>query len=234
MEHPGRRESAGCRRGVLSGIVVGGRESRPHGEGPDGSTQPAKETHAGHVGSDNHEPTSLRGIANRAKACKHHRFRDLYRLLDAGLLLHCWNGLNKDAASGVDEMTAAAYRVNLEANIRKLAERLKTKQYRAKLVRRVYIPKDNGKERPLGIPALEDKLVQMACATVLGAIYEQDFEESSYGYRPKRGAKEAVCDLTFNLQYGKYGYIVEADIQGFLETSSYCPLAHEQWLNKSG
>ena len=216
-EGAGRPEAAACRGGVLSGIVVGGRESRPHGEGPDGSTQPAKETHAGHVGSGIHEPTSLRGIANRAKACKHHRFRDLYRLLDAGLLLHCWNGLNKDAASGVDEMTAAAYRVNLEANIRKLAERLKTKQYRAKLVRRVYIPKDNGKERPLGIPALEDKLVQMACATVLGAIYEQDFEESSYGYRPKRGAKEAVCDLTFNLQYGKYGYIVEADIQGFFD-----------------
>ena len=129
----------------------------------------------------------------------------------------CWSELNKDAASGVDGVTAAAYQQNLEANIEDLAARLKTKRYRAKLVRRCYIPKEKGQERPLGLPALEDKLVQRACAKLLSAIYEQDFLDFSYGYRPKRSAKEAVCDLTFNLQYGRYGYIVEADIQGFFE-----------------
>lgn len=103
------------------------------------------------------------------------------------------------------------------ANIQALAERLKAKRYRTKLVRRRYIPKENGKQRPLGIPALEDKLVQLACAKLLTAIYEQDFLDSSYGYRPNRSAKAAVCDLTFNLQYGKYGYLVEADIQGFFD-----------------
>lgn len=169
------------------------------------------------VGSEQHEPTSLRGIATRAKACKHHRFRDLYRELDAAMLLSCWRGLNKAAASGVDAVTAQAYQEDLEANIQGLSERLKTKRYRTKLVRRCYIPKENGKERPLGIPALEDKLVQLACAKLLTAIYEQDFLDSSYGYRPNRSAKEAVADLTFNLQYGKYGYVVEADIQGFFE-----------------
>jgi len=169
------------------------------------------------VGLDQHEPTSLRGIAKRAQACKDHRFQDLYRLLDAGLLLDCWDDLNKNAASGVDQVTARAYEQDLIANIQDLAERLKTKRYRAKLVRRCYIPKDNGGERPLGIPALEDKLVQLACAKILNAIYEQDFLPVSYGYRPEWGAKDAVTDLGFNLQYGKFGYVVEADIKGFFD-----------------
>ena len=169
------------------------------------------------VGLEQHEPTSLRGIAKRASACKDHRFQDLYRNLDANLLLTCWDDLNKKAASGVDGMTAAAYEQDLIANIQNLAERLKTKRYRTKLVRRCYIPKDNGKERPLGIPALEDKLVQAACAKVLNAIYEADFLPASYGYRPGTGAKEAVKDLGFNLQYGKFGHIVEADIKGFFD-----------------
>jgi retron-type reverse transcriptase len=83
-----------------------------------------------------------------------------------------------------------------------LAQRLKGKRYRAKLVRRGYIPKENGAERPLGIPALEDKLVQLACAKLLTAIYEQDFLDCSYGDRPGRGALDAVRDRTFDLQYG--------------------------------
>jgi len=154
MEQPGRRASAGCRRGVLSGIVVCDGESPLHGEGPDGSTQPVKETRAGHAGSGKHEPTSLRAIATRAKESKHHRFRNLYREVNAELLMHCWHGLNKDAASGVDQLTAETYAANLEGNITDLAERVKAGRYRAKLVRRVYIPKENGKERPLGIPTV--------------------------------------------------------------------------------
>lgn len=169
------------------------------------------------VGSEERKPTFLRGIANKARADKRHRFRDLYRCLNAEFLLACWADLNKDAASGVDGVTAAAYAENLEANIGALAERLKSKRYRAKLVRRRYIPKEDGKERPLGIPALEDKLVQVACAKLLTAIYEQDFLSCSYGYRPERGALDAVRDLTFDLQYGVYGYLVEADVKGFFD-----------------
>ena len=129
--------------------------------------------------------------------------------------MHCWHGLNKDAASGVDGLTAETYATNLEGNIADLAERVKAGRYRAKLVRRVYIPKENGKERPLGIPALEDKLVQLACAKLLGAIYEEDFLDCSHGYRPGRSAKDTVCDLTFELMYGKFGFLVEADVRGF-------------------
>jgi len=169
------------------------------------------------VGLEQHETTSLGAIAKRASACKDHRFQDLYRLLDANLLLGCWDDLNKDAASGVDGVTAQDYEQELVANLQSLAERLKRKCYRARLVRRCYIPKDNGADRPLGIPALEDKLVQLACAKVLTAIYEQDFLPVSYGYRPGRSAKEAVKDLGFNLQYGKFGHVVEADIKGFFD-----------------
>lgn len=169
------------------------------------------------VGSEHHEPTSLRAIANKAKADKHHRFRDLYRCLNAEFLLTCWGDLNKNAASGVDGVTAREYAQNLHGNLQALAERLKAKRYRTKLVRRRYIPKENGKERPLGIPALEDKLVQLASAKLLTAIFEADFLASSYGYRPGRGTQGAVYDLTFDLQYGSYGYLVEADIKGFFD-----------------
>jgi group II intron reverse transcriptase/maturase len=105
----------------------------------------------------------------------------------------------------------------LEGNIADLAERVKAGRYRAKHVRRVYIPKENGKERPLGIPALEDKLVQLAVAKLLGAIYEGDFLDCSYGYRPGRSARDAVRDLSLELTIGKFGYLVEADIRGFFE-----------------
>jgi hypothetical protein len=108
-ERAGRRETAASRQGVLSGIVVGDGESPLHGEGPDGSTQPAKETRAGHAGSGKHVPTSLRGIANRARESKHHRFRNLFGEVNVELLMHCWHDLNKDAASGVDGLTAETY-----------------------------------------------------------------------------------------------------------------------------
>lgn len=98
------------------------------------------------------------------------------------LLLDSWRYLNKRAVSGVDRVTAREYEQNLKGNIRGLVERLKGKRYHAKLARRVNIPKGNGKERPLGIPALEDKLVQLAASRVLSAIYEEDFLLMSFGY----------------------------------------------------
>jgi RNA-directed DNA polymerase len=169
------------------------------------------------VGPEARKPTSLRGIADQAKADKQHRFRDLYGCLNVEFLLACWSDLNTDAASGVDGVTWQGYAEHLQANVEALVERLKQKRYRAKLIRRRYIPKGHGQERPLGIPVIEDTLLQAACARLLNAIYEQEFLGCSDGYRPGRGAGEAVRDLTFDLQYGRYGYVVEADIQGFFD-----------------
>lgn len=168
--------------------------------------------------------TSLLGIAKKAASEKRYRFRNLYRDLNEELLLDSWRLLRKDAAYGVDRVSAAEYEAKLEENIHQLVERLKRKSYRAKLVRRQYIPKGDGGKRPLGIPATEDKLLQLAVKRLLEAIYEQDFLSCSYGYRPGVGARAAVDQLKRELQFGGYHHVVEADIKGFFDN-----LSHE-WL----
>jgi len=162
--------------------------------------------------------TSLRGISERANKDKEHRFGNLYGMLNEGFLKGCYRELKRDAAPGVDGQDYYAYRKNLNENVTRLVNNLKQKKYRAKLVRRKYIPKSKGKLRPLGIPAVEDKMLQLAAAKILEAIFEEDFLEVSYGYRPGRGAQDAVQDLTRNLQFGKYTHIVEADIKGFYDS----------------
>lgn len=168
--------------------------------------------------------TSLLGIAKKARSERRYRFRNLYRELNEEMLHDSWRLIRKDAAYGVDRVSAAEYEANLEENIRQLVERLKRKSYRAKLVRRHYIPKGEGQMRALGIPATEDKLLQLAVKRLLEAIYEEDFLPCSYGYRPRRGALEAVDQLTVQLQFGCYGYVVEADIKGFFDNISH------EWL----
>ena len=170
--------------------------------------------------------TSLQGIAQKAKEQKKHRFQDLYRMLNEEFLLDCWRHIRKDAAYGVDEVSAREYEKDLQEKIRDLVERLKRGSYRAKLVRRKYIPKGEGKMRPLGIPAIEDKLLQMGVKRILEAIYEQDFLRCSYGYRPGVGALHAIDDLTIKLQFGRYEYVVEVDIKSYFDNISH------EWMVK--
>ena len=164
---------------------------------------------------ERHELSFLRGIAYKAKTKPDYRFRDLSRCIDETLLGHCFRKLNKKAASGVDRVSYGGYQENYSANIEGLLGRLKRGGYRARLVRRKHIPKGAGKTRPLGIPVLEDKLLQTAVSEILSAIYEQDFQPFSYGYRPGRSARQAADDLVVRMQFGRFGYVVEADIKGF-------------------
>lgn len=138
----------------------------------------------------------------------------LYGLLNRHMLREAYFNLNKDAAPGVDNLTHEEYGRNLEENLLDLETRLKEKRYHAKIVRRVNIPKDNGKTRPLGIPVLEDKIVQWVVRGILQALYEPLFYEHSYAYRPKRSARQAVEQLWDQLM-GKYRWVVEVDIKNF-------------------
>jgi group II intron reverse transcriptase/maturase len=169
------------------------------------------------VGPEHAEPTFLQALSIKAGTAKAHRFQNLYGSLNESLLYEAWRHLNKRGAPGVDKVTIAQYGKNLGDNIKRLLERLRRDDYRSRLIRRKYIPKGNGKERPLGIPVVEDRLLQGAARLLLEAIYEQDFHAVSYGYRPRVGAQQAVKDLTVELQFGRYGYVVEADIKGFFD-----------------
>jgi len=169
------------------------------------------------VGPEHVEPTFLQALSTKAGTAKAHRFQNLYGSLNEPLLHEAWRHLNKRGAPGVDKVTIAQYGENLGENINRLVERLRRDEYRSRLIRRKYIPKGNGKERPLGIPVVEDRMLQGAARLLLEAIYEQDFHAVSYGYRPKVGAQQAVKDLNVELQFGRYGYVVEADIKGFFD-----------------
>src|SRR5258706_650895 len=134
--------------------------------------------------------------------------------------------LKREAAQGVDGETWRHYGEKVERNLQDLSERLKRGAYRAKPVRRVYIPKADGRQRPLGVPALEDKIVQRAAVEVLNAIYETDFLDFSYGFRPGRSQHQALDALYAGLLTKKVNWVLDLDIKGFFDG-----LSHE-WLVK--
>jgi len=133
--------------------------------------------------------------------------------------------LKRNAAAGVDGVTWKAYRQDLEANLQDLSGRLQRGAYRARPTRRTYIDKADGRRRPLGVPALEDKIVQRAAAEVLGAVYEEDFLGFSYGFRPGRSPHHALDALSTGIMTRKVSWVLDADIREFLETSSHYPLS---------
>ena len=165
--------------------------------------------------------TELNAIAFKAHTRPKHRFQNLYGQLNADALYRGWAHLNKQSAAGIDGVDASQFEQRLPENIHTLATQLKSGTFRVKDVKRVYIPKANGKERPLGLPTVAGKVVQQSVSDVLQSIWEQDFLPNSYGYRPHKSAHQAVHSLQLNLQFKGYGYIVEADIKGFFDNMDH-------------
>ncbi len=160
----------------------------------------------------------LHEIAKLANRAPELAFTTLAHHIDIDLLREAHRRTRKDGAVGVDGTTAADYATNLEGNLRALLDRAKAGTYRAPPVRRVYIPKGDGKTlRPLGIPTFEDKILQRAVAMVLEAVYEQDFLAFSYAYRPGRSAHRALADIREGMMKMRGGWVLEVDIASFFE-----------------
>ena len=171
--------------------------------------------------------TKFHHIARKARNEPGFKFTSLFHLMNKGLLRGCFQQLRKDAAAGIDRMTKEMYAENLERNLTDLVERLHRMAYIPQPVRRKYIPKPgSAKLRPLGIPSFEDKLVQAGLVRILESIYEQDFIEDSYGFRPGRSCHDALRALSVTVEFKPINHIVEADIKGFFDN------VNQEWLLK--
>jgi RNA-directed DNA polymerase len=160
----------------------------------------------------------LRKVAERARREPDGRFHALAHLLDGPALARAYHGLRAEAAVGVDGVTKESYGQDLWGNLQDLHARLRTQRWRHQPIRRVRIPKEPGKTRPLGISAFEDKIVQDAIREVLQAIYEQDFLDCSYGFRPGRGAHDAIRAVHRAVDQGVMNWVLEADIVSFFDS----------------
>jgi group II intron reverse transcriptase/maturase len=179
------------------------------------------------LGSGEPVTTRLHRIAEKALKEPLFKFTSLYHLMNEELLRECFQRLRKDAAAGIDDVTKELYAENLDANLSNLIERLHRMAYIPQPVRRKYIPKPgSAKQRPLGIPCFEDKLVQAGLVRILEAVYEQDFIEDSYGFRPGRSCHKALRALSETVEGQPVNHIVEVDIKGFFDNLK------QEWLNK--
>ncbi|MEJ2690478.1 MAG: group II intron reverse transcriptase/maturase [Deltaproteobacteria bacterium] len=172
-------------------------------------------------------PSAFERVRQAARSDKKQRFTALYHhVYCLARLRAAYYAVKRNAAPGIDGETWRHYGENLEENLQDLSNRLKRGAYRAKPVRRTYIPKADGRSRPIGLPILEDKIVQRAVVEVLNAIYEQDFLNFSYGFRPGRNQHQALDALSAGIMQRKVNWVLDADIQAFFDT-----LSHE-WLVK--
>ena len=163
--------------------------------------------------------SKLARVRRIAAGDKEAKFTTLWHhVYDADRLREAFYGLKRNSAKGVDGETWEHYEENLEENLKDLSARLARGAYHAKPVRRVYIPKPDGRQRPIGIPTLEDKIVQGATAEVMQAVYETDFKDFSYGFRPQRSQHQALDALALGIQRKKVNWVLDIDIRAFFDT----------------
>ena len=160
----------------------------------------------------------LRRVQERARAHPEERFTSLAHHLSESALLEAYNGLKANAGVGIDGQSKADYGRHLSANIRDLHQRLKQGRYRASPVKRVWLDKPDGGQRPIGLPTVEDKIVQSAVGNVLNAIYECDFRGLSYGFRPERNQHQALQAAQTFLQKGQVNWVLDLDLKACFDT----------------
>jgi RNA-directed DNA polymerase len=213
-------------------LVVPGKPpnnaAEPAAEAVEGSERAKGNSPDGHDDRTQRRMQSSDGIERVRQAARRDRKQRftalLHHVYDIDRLRAAYLALKRDAAAGIDGETWRHYGGALEDNLRDLAARIKRGAFRASPVRRAYIPKADGRQRPLGVPTLEDKIVQRAVVEVLNAIYEADFLGFSYGFRPKRSPHDALDALTVGIETRRVNWVLDADIRGFFDT-----LNHE-WL----
>ena len=165
--------------------------------------------------------TKLALVSRRAREDPKFQFTSLAHLLNAEFLRGCYESIGKDKARGIDGKSWQDYGENLAENLDDLVDRLKAKKYKPLPARRVYIPKNDKETRPLGLPAIEDKIVQKGIARILEAIYEADFMDCSYGFRPKRSCHQALKAVNDTIMFKPVNHVIEADIKGFFDNVSH-------------
>ncbi len=190
------------------------------GEGRPGIKENIAQSNMRPTQSGGSMPQGLSGVGQRAKERKQEKFTALLHHLTVDLLRESYFGLKRRAAPGVDGETWQQYGTGLEGRLADLHGRVHRGAYRAKPSRRTYIKKSDGRPRPLGIAALEDKIVQQAVVTILNQIYEVDFQGFSYGFRPGRSPHQALDALNVGLVRRPVNWVLDADIRSFLDPAS--------------
>jgi RNA-directed DNA polymerase len=240
-----RREKAECRTTRMHvpeesdrGVVP---QSRPNkgcpldpAEGEEGRPrikENVSPTHTRPAQNGERVSQGLAGVRQAARQRKQEKFTTLLHHLTEALLRDSFYGLKREAATGVDGVTWKEYETGLAERLQDLHGRVHRGAYRAQPSRRVYIPKADGRQRPIGIAALEDKIVQGAVVTILNQIYEEDFLGFSYGFRPGRSQHDGLDALTVGITRKQVNWVLDADIRGFLDSYSQCSYG---WSNRPG
>jgi len=214
-----------------SGVVPmkgSNKEGKPTAEsleGRPGTEENVRQPHMHPTQGGKRVSQGLKGVRQAARERKKEKFTALLHHLTTDLLRESFRSIKRNAAAGVDGVTWKEYEKGVEDRLRDLHERIHRGAYRAQPSRRVYIPKADGRQRPIGIATLEDKIVQLSVAKILNQIYEEDFLECSYGFRPGRSQHAALDALSVGITRKQVNWILDLDIRGFFDT-----INHEQLI----